>query len=379
MWARTRSRWAAEISGPTWVCRSRACPIRSRSCAGDESAREGVVHRTPWTNSREAAKQTSPFGRRCRQRRRGPPCLEVGVGADTNALLPPSSISEGRRSLGRGAMIWRAAPAPPVKLILAMPGWATSAAPTSGPKPVTTLTTPAREEVGQQQCQLDHARGGELGRLEHHRVAGSERRRQLLGARDQRRVPGNDGGDGAERLADRVHVRAAGRRWERSPGARAGEAGEVAEDAAGGGDVGDRHLPTGAAVLGGEELLPAPGLVLDRIGDREQATLPQRRAAVAPAGEGAGCRRDRRRHVLVARLADPGPLAARAGIDGGEVVAGRDLLARDQQRVGPPAAVQRERRERACERHEKAPLGSWTEDDIAGGDGSRTAGPAPPR
>ena len=46
-----------------------------------------------------------------------------------------------------------------------------------------------------------------------------------------------------------------------SPVLAPGQAGEVAEDAAGGGDVGDRHLAAGAAVLGGEELLPAPGLV----------------------------------------------------------------------------------------------------------------------
>ena len=39
-------------------------------------------------------------------------------------------------------MIRRAATPPPVKLIFAIRGSATSAAPTSGPKPVTTLTTP---------------------------------------------------------------------------------------------------------------------------------------------------------------------------------------------------------------------------------------------
>ena len=40
-------------------------------------------------------------------------------------------------------MIRRAVALPPVKVIFATPGWDTSAAPTLGPKPVTTFSTPA--------------------------------------------------------------------------------------------------------------------------------------------------------------------------------------------------------------------------------------------
>ncbi len=41
------------------------------------------------------------------------------------------------------AMILRAVAVPPVKVILATSGWETSAAPTSGPNPVTTFSTPS--------------------------------------------------------------------------------------------------------------------------------------------------------------------------------------------------------------------------------------------
>ena len=58
------------------------------------------------------------------------------------APLPPSSIRHGVSAWPAADMIARAVAVPPVKVILATSGWATSAAPTSGPKPVTTLSTP---------------------------------------------------------------------------------------------------------------------------------------------------------------------------------------------------------------------------------------------
>ena len=62
----------------------------------------------------------------------------------TNGALAAELEHRRRQVLGRGAaMIARAVAMPPVKVILATPGCATSAAPTSGPKPVTTLRTPA--------------------------------------------------------------------------------------------------------------------------------------------------------------------------------------------------------------------------------------------
>ena len=55
--------------------------------------------------------------------------------------------------------------------------------------------------------QFAHAQSGErrlLGRLQHHRVAGSQRRSQLPGLHQQREIPGNDLPDHAHRLEPRV-------------------------------------------------------------------------------------------------------------------------------------------------------------------------------
>ena len=52
--------------------------------------------------------------------------------------------------------------------------------------------------------ELEHRRRRELGRLDDDRVACSERRRQLPRRQQQRRVPGDDRGDDAERLVARV-------------------------------------------------------------------------------------------------------------------------------------------------------------------------------
>ncbi len=57
--------------------------------------------------------------------------------------------------------------------------------------------------------QLDRRERGELGRLEHHRVAAGEGRRRLPAGDLQRVVPGADAGAHAERLAPRVAPRAA--------------------------------------------------------------------------------------------------------------------------------------------------------------------------
>ena len=59
------------------------------------------------------------------------------------ADLPPSSSVTGATRLAAAPAIRRPTSVEPTKLRWSMPGWAASAAPASGPSPVTTLITPA--------------------------------------------------------------------------------------------------------------------------------------------------------------------------------------------------------------------------------------------
>ena len=76
--------------------------------------------------------------------------------------------------------------------------------PASAPKPLTTLSTPGGQQVGDQLHQ-QHDRGRRLlGRLEHDGVAGGQRRGELPGGHQQREVPRDDLADDAERLVEVV-------------------------------------------------------------------------------------------------------------------------------------------------------------------------------
>ena len=59
-----------------------------------------------------------------------------------------------------------------------------------------------RQDVGDQFGEHEDAERRLLGGLEHHAVAGGERRRELPGRHQQREVPGNDLADDAERLME---------------------------------------------------------------------------------------------------------------------------------------------------------------------------------
>jgi hypothetical protein len=72
-------------------------------------------------------------------------CTAVSRSASGQTIidaLPPSSMSAGVSARPAALMIDRAVTVPPVKVIFATRGSATSAAPASGPKPVTTLSVP---------------------------------------------------------------------------------------------------------------------------------------------------------------------------------------------------------------------------------------------
>ena len=93
----------------------------------------------------------------------------------------------------------------PVNAILSTSGWSTSASPARPPKPGTTFTTPG----GKSSCSIERREGERrhrrvLRRLDDDRVAARERRAELPGEHHERRVPGNDRADDADRLAPRV-------------------------------------------------------------------------------------------------------------------------------------------------------------------------------
>ncbi len=92
----------------------------------------------------------------------------------------------------------------PVKAILSTPGWSTSAAPV-GPRPVMTLNTPLGTPASTaSSASRMRRRRRDLGRLGDDGVARGERGEQLPAQEPERRVPGRDRGDDAERLAHRV-------------------------------------------------------------------------------------------------------------------------------------------------------------------------------
>ena len=100
-----------------------------------------------------------------------------------------------------------------MKLILSTPGWRTSAAPAVSPRPGRTLTTPAGKPTSSISArQVQRGQRRVLGGLEHDGVARGERRAELPDGDQRRRVPGRDRADHADRLADRVRLRACGRR-----------------------------------------------------------------------------------------------------------------------------------------------------------------------
>jgi hypothetical protein len=120
--------------------------------------------------------------------------------------------------------------------------------PASRPKPLTMLSTPGGSRSAISSTSTRMLIGRALGGLEHHAVAGAQRRRQLPGRHQDREVPGDDLADHAERLVevvgDGVGVDLAER-----PFLRAHAAGEVAEVVDRQRDVGVQRLADRLAVV----------------------------------------------------------------------------------------------------------------------------------
>ena len=101
-------------------------------------------------------------------------------------------------------MISRPVVVSPVKAILRIRLLLASGLPASTPKPLTTLSTPARQQVADQLHQLEDRPRSLLGGLEHHGVAGREGGRELPDRHQDREVPRDDLADDAQRLVEVV-------------------------------------------------------------------------------------------------------------------------------------------------------------------------------
>ena len=130
----------------------------------------------------------------------------------TLADLPPSSSVTRLIVCAAPAAIERPTSVEPVNATLATSGCSTSRCPQVRPGPATTLTTPSgRPGLDRDPLELERGQRRQLGGLEHHRVAGRQRRRELPRGDHEREVPRRDQRHHAERLAER-HADAAGHR-----------------------------------------------------------------------------------------------------------------------------------------------------------------------
>ena len=139
--------------------------------------------------------------------------LEVGVGEEDVRRLAAELERDLLQRVGGGAHDVLPTSALPVNAILSTSGCSTIAAPAVRPSPVTMLTTPGgkpgcRRKLGQRERRQRRL----LGRLQHRRAAGADRRRELPRRHQQRVVPRDDLAGDADRLAQREAHRVVGHR-----------------------------------------------------------------------------------------------------------------------------------------------------------------------
>ena len=189
-----------------------------------------------------------------------------------------------------------------------------------------------RQELGHQLGHPDRARGRGVGRLEHHRVAGGDRRRPLPDGHHCRVVPGRDRGADADRLAPHVRRVAAHVLAGRLALEYAGGAGEEADLVGHRRDLlRCRQLLRLARVLR-LDVDKLVGALLDRVGDPQQRALALARRGVTPALERARGVLERRVDVGLPRQCGVREdlAGARIGQLGGLPVGGGDALAVDE-------------------------------------------------
>ena len=227
----------------------------------------------------------------------------------TFADLPPSSSVTRLIVSAAAAAMPRPTSVEPVKAIFATSGCSTSRLPHTLPGPATTLTTPSGIPASSAIFSNSSARQRrELGRLEHDRVPGRQRRSQLPAGDHEREVPRDDQPHDAERLAEGQRL---------SAGHRDGVAQQPLGAA---GVVADRlrhHLDLAARVadrLAGVARLEH-GQVLEallhRVGQAAQQRRPVGRRDGAPRGERRRRPGDGGVHLLTFQRAGCSPAVAR--------------------------------------------------------------------
>ena len=166
--------------------------------------------------------------------------------------------------------------------------------------------------------------GGMFRRLDHHRVADRERRRDRAGHHVERRVPRHDHTDHAERFAQGEVERVGLVHRDDVALDLVGHAGEVAVVARQIGELGT-HLADQLAVVAGLELGQRLGVLRDQVGEAVEQPPPVGRQHGAPGriAHGARRRRDRVIDILLARIRRPAPGRAGARVEAFEIVARR--------------------------------------------------------
>ena len=176
-----------------------------------------------------------------------------------------------------------------------------------------------------------HAERRVLGGLQHQHVAGAQRGRDLERAEHDRRIPGNDGADHADRLAPGVAQHVLAER-DRLALQLAGETAEIANDVGRALGLGAGLRAQGVAGLLGDDAGQLLHPRLDGVGDLLQHAAAFARDDLAPAGERLACGLHGAVDILGAPARDAGddlPIAGRFN---------RDRLAR--RRVDPAAVDQ---------------------------------------
>ena len=188
----TVSRWPAEISGPISVASSSGSPtLIASTTSSNASMKASSAERS--TRMRERAQQSWPA---LPNTAPGAAAAAAWMSASANttlADLPPSSSVTRLIVCAAPAAIVRPTSVEPVNATLATSGCSTSRCPQVRPGPATTLTTPSGIPAPERDpLELERGQRRQLGRLEHDRVAGRERRRELPRGDREREVPRRD-------------------------------------------------------------------------------------------------------------------------------------------------------------------------------------------
>ena len=202
----TRRNCSSETSGPIWVSGSMPGPsLIDLAISATPSTTSS--NRPCWTNSREPAHAALAV---VEEDRVGGALDRAVVGVvedDVGALA--AELQGDLLQVARAAACTISLPTSvePVNATLSTSGCAASAAPAVSPKPGDHVDhAVGHAGLGDQLGQPQRGQRGLLGRLEHHGVAGGQRRAELPRGHQQREVPRDDLPDDADRLAQRVGV-----------------------------------------------------------------------------------------------------------------------------------------------------------------------------